>query len=81
MFHRNIKDNVLITYMKFLWKLHGNFGCHGNRSWKISNDISYESAEPILMIFQIKNWCDGYTILSWKGLWLEVQDGRHAHIW
>ena len=38
--------------MNFLWKLHGNFGCHGNRSWKISNDISYERTEPILMKFQ-----------------------------
>ena len=33
--------------MKFLWKLHGNFGYYGNSSWKISNDISYESTEPI----------------------------------
>ena len=50
---RNIKDNVLITYMKFLLKLNGNFGCHGNRSWKILNDIFYESTEPILMKFHI----------------------------
>ena len=49
----NIKNNVLNTNMKFLWKLHGNFGCHGNLSWKILNDISYESAESILMKFQI----------------------------
>ena len=43
--------------MKFLWKLHGNFGCHGNRygnrSWKILNDISYKSTEPIFMKFHI----------------------------
>ena len=35
--------------MKFLWKLNGNFGCHGNRSLKISNGISYESTEQILL--------------------------------
>ena len=34
--------------MKFLWKLHDNFGCHGNRSWKNLDDISYENTEPIL---------------------------------
>ena len=39
--------------MKFLWKLHGNLGWHGNRSLKILNDISYESAKSILMKFHI----------------------------
>ena len=39
--------------MKFLLKLHGNFGCPGNHSWKNSNDISYESTEAILMEFHI----------------------------
>ena len=39
--------------MKYLWKSNGNFGCYGNRSWKISNDIAYESIEPILMKFHI----------------------------
>ena len=63
-FHTNIQENVLVTNMKFLWKLHGNFGCHGNRSWKFSNDISYESAEPILMKFHIQHLCDGCSILS-----------------
>ena len=52
-FHRNIKDNILITYMKFLWKLHGNFGCHGNRTWKNLNGIFYETTETILMKFHI----------------------------
>ena len=50
--------------MKILWKLHDNFGCHGNRSWKISNDISYKSTEPILMIYHIKHLYDEYTILN-----------------
>ena len=34
-------------------KFYGNFGCHGNRSWKNSNDISYETTELILMKFRI----------------------------
>ena len=38
--------------MKFLWKLYGNFGCHGNRTWKNLNDISYETTESILMKFR-----------------------------
>ena len=39
--------------MKILWKLHDNFGCHGNRTWKKLNDIFYESMKPILMKFHI----------------------------
>ena len=39
--------------MKILWKLHGNFGGHGNRTYKKLNDISYESTKPILMKFHI----------------------------
>ena len=39
--------------MNFLWKLYGNFGCHGNRTWKKLNDIFYETIEPILMKFQL----------------------------
>ena len=35
MFDRIIEDNVLITCMKFVWKLHGNFGCHDKYLWKI----------------------------------------------
>ena len=37
--------------MKFLWKLHGNFGCHGNRSWKISNEsYLFIKLEPVKQI-------------------------------
>ena len=39
--------------MKFLWKLYGNFGCHGNRTWKKLNDIFYETTEPILKIYAL----------------------------
>ena len=59
---------------KFLWKLHGNFGCHGNRSWKITNDISYESFEPILLKFHFKhyvmviqNWAK--KVMIWYSRW------------
>ena len=50
--------------MKFLWKLHGNCGCHGNGLWKVSNDIPYETAESFLMKFHIKHLYDGGTKLS-----------------
>ena len=42
-----VEDNVLITYMQFLWELHGNFGCHDNRSWKNWKDISYDTTWAI----------------------------------
>ena len=34
---------------------------------KKSNDVSYETTEPILMKFHIKHLCDGYTRLAKKG--------------
>ena len=51
MFHRNIKDNVLITYMKVYENYMATLVAIATVLEKKFNDISYESTEPILMKF------------------------------